>query len=120
MVLQPIYGEDGEVIDHFDDGLLEEQPAAPVKEAAQQREEIPPPQTEARQEEPFEVAPQSWTIPDLFKGTTDLFIGTTVHHDDGDPQGPLISLFAREQPDGMVHVKTFVARERGSRLRLKR
>ena len=115
MALQPIYDDNGEVIDHFDDGLPEEQPAAPVKEAAQQREEIPPAQTETRREEPSEVVPQSWTIPDLFKETTDLFIGTTIHHDDGDPQGPLISLFARELPDGMVHVKTFRAEELSQR-----
>lgn len=87
-MLQPIYADTGEVVDHYDDGQ-----AAEV----------------AQQEEP--PAEQTWTVPDLLKGTSDLFIGMTVHHDDGHTQGPLVSLCVREVPDGPVTVKTFRAAE---------
>ena len=99
MALQPIYGEGEQIVDHYDDGLPEEQheQKGPV-------EEIPPASLEGEPQ-------NSWTVPDMLKGMNDLFMGITVHHDDGNPQGQLVSLFVREVPDGAVHVKTFRAAE---------
>jgi hypothetical protein len=53
-------------------------------------------------------------VPDLLK-EIDLFIGTTIHHDNNNPQGPLISLFVRELPDGAILVRTFRATDLSER-----
>jgi hypothetical protein len=103
MALQPIYGDGGQIVDYYDDGLPEEQPPEQHEERLPVEETSPA----AREGEPQ----NSWTVPDLLKGMNDLFIGITVHHDDGHPQGPLVSLFGRLVPDGEVHVRTFRAAE---------
>ncbi|GHP00681.1 hypothetical protein KSF_107280 [Reticulibacter mediterranei] len=103
MARQPIYDE-GVIVDYYDDGFPEEHPPAPVGET----EEPPREDPQAAPTDALPLASPTWTVPDLLKRTNDLFIGTTIHHDDGHPQGPLISLFARELPEGgSVQVKTF-------------
>ncbi|GCE32012.1 hypothetical protein KDA_74960 [Dictyobacter alpinus] len=114
MASQPIYGDNGEIVDYYDDGLPDEQSPTLVK-TAEQCEKMAQPQTEAEQEEPSENTARNWTVPDLLKGSNDLFIGVTIQHDDGDPQGPLVLLFAREVPDGVVHTKAFRAAELSQR-----
>lgn len=103
MALQPIYGEGDQIVDYYDDGQPEKQ-SPEQHEGTQAVEEVAP-------ASPKGDSQKSWTVPDLLKGMNDLFIGITVHHDDGNAQGPLVSLFVREVPDGKVHVKTFRAAE---------
>jgi hypothetical protein len=111
MAQQPIYGDNHEIIDYFDDGLPSEEASqeTPEQEPVVQ-EPVATPPAEATQAAEA-TAPSTWTVPEMLKSANDLFVGTTVHHDDGDPQGPLISLFAREVPDGPVTVRTFRAAE---------
>jgi len=116
MASQPIYGENGEVLDYYDDGIPEElQPAQVQETAPEQRTETPQPGLEAAQEEVAGSAPRPWVVPDMLKGANDLLIGMTVHHDDGDLQGPLVSLCVREIPDGTITVKTYRAAELSQR-----
>lgn len=177
MALQPIYGENHQVVDYFDDGnagqaagelppppqptipqaggqdvpppqpqhedmtpslpppmhqheeeespeLQEEEESAEIQE---QQEELESPELQEEQDQhegqdehedsPSETdtgQPSAWMVPAILKRHTgDVFLGTTIHHDDGDPRGPLISVFVRDLPDGPVpiFVKTFRADE---------
>lgn len=108
MAQQPIYDE-GVIVDYFDDGSGEQPPEAsePEQVSEEAQEETPlVPETESPQEE----AAHPWKVPEMLR-TSDLFIGITMQHDDGNERGPLIVLHARELPEGNIHVKTFRAAE---------
>lgn len=92
----------------------EEQPAEQVSitEAEQSVDEEPAEQVEIHEDEDIALLPHTWTVPPILTGTNDLFIGTTLHHEEGDARGPLISQFIREVPTGNeTLVRTFRADE---------
>lgn len=118
---QPIYGENGEIVDYYDDGSPEEHPPeqAPGVSPAQQKapHPLPPPELPPTEEpvEPAVGVSYSWRVPAILQGTNDLFVGVTAHHDDGNPQGPLVSVFVREVPDGAIKTHFYRAAELSQR-----
>jgi len=85
----------------------EEQPVDTTDEPAQLADTMV-----QEDEEPIAPLLHAWSVPPILTGTNDLYIGTTLHHDESDAKDPLISLFIREVPTGdQTIVRTFRADE---------
>ncbi|SRR5579884_3108657 len=123
MALLPITDENGTVIDEYDDGRGEEQasePSAPPSSVAQASSTVAshvpaaPPPVQAH------VAPAtpagSAEDPTSFEAS-DVFIGITLHRQDGHPQGRLVSVCIHNF-SGIPVVKTFREADLSTKARL--
>ncbi len=104
MALLPITDENGTVIDEYDDGRGEEQASEPSAPPSPVPAASPPPPVQAH------VAPAAPTAgsaedPTSFEAS-DVFIGITLHRQDGHPQGRLVSVCIHNF-SGIPVVKTF-------------
>ena len=118
MAQQPIYGDNGEVVDYYEDGSREEQSPEQASGASPAQQTTPPPIPPAEPppsadepDEPAAGVSYSWQVPNILQGANDLFLGITVHSYDGHLQGPLVSVVVREVPDGSIKTNFYRAAE---------